>query len=81
MTSRLMLRSVRDTHVQCVCVCVCVYVYVCNCTGLLLHLITLREAHTHSLGRTPLDERSARHRGRSLTAHTIHKRQTFVSPA
>jgi len=39
--------------------------------------ITLR--HT-TLGRTPLDELSARHRDLSLTKHNILKRQTTMPP-
>ena len=31
---------------------------------------------THPIGRTPLDEGSARHRDLYLTTHNIHKRQT-----
>ena len=44
-----------------------------------MHLITLDD--TYTLGRTPLDERSARRRGLYLTAHNIHKRQTSMPPA
>jgi len=40
--------------------------------------ITLR--HT-TLGRTPLDECSARRRELYLTTHNIHKRQTSIPPA
>ena len=39
--------------------------------------ITLR--HT-TLGRTPLDERSARRRDLYLTTHNIHNRQTSMPP-
>jgi hypothetical protein len=49
----------------------------CRCTGLLFHLITLRHA---TLGRTSLDERSARCRDFYLTTH-IYKRQTSMPPA
>jgi hypothetical protein len=41
-------------------------------------MITLR--HT-TLGRTPLDEWSARHRDLYLTTHNTHKRQASMSPA
>jgi len=44
----------------------------CGCRVLLLHLITLDE--TYTFGRTPLDKRSARHRGLYLTTRNIHKR-------
>jgi hypothetical protein len=36
--------------------------------------------HT-TLGRTPLDEQSARRRDLYLTAHKTHKRQTSMPPA
>jgi hypothetical protein len=50
---------------------------------LLLNLITLNDTHTHihTLGRTPLDEVSARHRDLYLTTHKTHKRQTSRSKA
>jgi len=41
-------------------------------------MITLR--HT-TLGRTPLDEWSARRKGFYLTTHNTHKRQTSIPPA
>ena len=50
-----------------------------RCTWLLLHLITLND--THTLGRVPLDERSARRRELYQTAHNTHNRQTSMSPA
>jgi hypothetical protein len=34
--------------------------------------------HTHTLGRTPLDDRSARRRDLYLATHNTHKRQTSV---
>jgi hypothetical protein len=40
--------------------------------------ITLR--HTHTLGRTPLDEWPARRRDLYLTTHNTHKRQTSMPP-
>jgi len=40
--------------------------------------ITLRQT---TLGRTPLEERRARRRGRYLTTHNTHKRQTSMPPA
>jgi hypothetical protein len=36
--------------------------------------------HTHTHGRSPLDERSARHTDLYLTTHNIHKRQTSMTP-
>ena len=51
---------------------------------LLLHLVTLAGTHTHThihtytLGRTPLDERSARRRDHYLATHNTQKRQTSV---
>jgi len=47
--------------------------------GLLLHLISLSYTHTH--GRTPLIEGSARLRDLNLTTHNSRKRQTFIPPA
>ena len=41
----------------------------CRCSWLWLHL------NTHTLGRTPLDEWSARRRDLYLTTHSTHKRQ------
>ena len=38
---------------------------------------TMRQVHT--LGRTTLDEGSARRRGLYLTTHSIHKRQASIS--
>jgi len=38
--------------------------------------ITLR----HTLGRTPLDERSARRKELGLTTHNTHKKQTSMPP-
>ena len=42
-----------------------------------MHLITHVDTHT-TLGRTPLDEGSARLRGLHLTIHDTHKRQTSM---
>jgi hypothetical protein len=39
------------------------------------------ETHTHTLGKIPLDELSARHRDLYLTTHNTHMRQTFITPA
>ena len=36
---------------------------------------------THAMGRTPLEEVSARRRELYLTTHNIHKRQTSMTPA
>jgi hypothetical protein len=49
-------------------------------------LLIIEVLRSHSiiyttLGRTPLDERSARRRDPYLTTHNIHKRQTFMTPA
>ena len=43
----------------------------------MLHLIILR--HTHTLGRTPLDERSARRGDLFLITHNTHKRQIYMA--
>ena len=45
---------------------------------LLFHLIALSD--TQTLGRTPLDEGSARHIDLYRTTHNIHKRQTSMPP-
>jgi hypothetical protein len=50
----------------------------CRYRGLMWHLVTLR--HT-TLGKTPLDEGSARRRDLYLTTHNTHKRQTSMPPA
>jgi hypothetical protein len=47
-------------------------------------LFSLSKLHDHTqthttLGRTPLDERSARHRDFYLTTHSSHKRQTSMT--
>jgi len=47
----------------------------------LLHLITFNHTHTHTLGRTPLDEGSAPRRDLYLTTHNNQKRQTSMPPA
>jgi hypothetical protein len=49
----------------------------CRSRGLLLHMITLR--HT-ILGRTSLDEGSARRRDLYLTTHNTQKRQASIPP-
>jgi hypothetical protein len=51
----------------------------CRCRGLLLHLLTLKDTHTHSLGRTPPDEGSARPRDLYLTTH--NSQETAMPPA
>ena len=38
----------------------------------------MTHTHTHTLGRTPLDEGSTRHRALYLTTRNIHKRQTSM---
>jgi hypothetical protein len=50
-----------------------------RCRRLLFHLIALNDKQT--LGRTPLDEGSARYIDLYLTTHNIHKRQTSMPPA
>jgi hypothetical protein len=47
--------------------------------GLLLHLFTLSD--THTLGKTPLDDGSARRKDHHLTTHDVHKRQISMNPA
>ena len=44
----------------------------------MFHLITLTD--TLTLGRTPLDEGSARRRDLYLTTHNIYKRETSMPP-
>ena len=44
-----------------------------------MHLITLND--THAIGRTSLDEGSARRRDLYLITHNTHKRQTSMPPA
>ena len=46
-----------------------------------MHLITLKNTHTHTLGRTFLDEGSARRRDLYLSTHNTHKRQISISAA
>jgi hypothetical protein len=46
----------------------------CRCRGLLLHLVTLKD----TLGRTLLEEGSARRRELYLTTHNTYKRQTSM---
>jgi hypothetical protein len=53
----------------------------CRCRRLLLQLITLNDTHTHTLGRTPLDEGPARRRDLYLKTHNIQTRQTSMPPA
>jgi hypothetical protein len=47
--------------------------------GLLLHLVTLNDIYI--LGRTPLDDGSARRRDLYLTTGENHNRETFMHPA
>ena len=48
-----------------------------KCRGLLLHLITLNDTHTHTtLKRTPLSEGKERSRDLYLTTHNINKEHT-----
>ena len=47
------------------------------------HLFLMFQDHTQrrsTVGRTPLDERSARQRELYLTTHDIHNRQIFMPP-
>ena len=53
----------------------------CRCRGSLLHLTTLNDTLTHILGRTPLDEGSARRRDLYLTKHNTPKRQSSIPSA
>jgi hypothetical protein len=48
----------------------------CRCTGLLLHVITLKQT---TLGRSSLKEGSARRRDLYLTTYNTHKRQTSIA--
>ena len=52
----------------------------CGYRGLLLHLITVIETHTHThaLGMAPLDKESACRRDLYLETHITHTRQTSV---
>jgi len=50
----------------------------CKCGWLLLHPITFKDTRTHSLCRTPLDQRSTRRRDLYLTTHYIHKRHVCL---
>jgi hypothetical protein len=50
----------------------------CRCWGSLLHLISLSLSLSHTLGKTPQDEWSARHKG--LYLHNKHNRQTLMPP-
>ena len=54
-----------------------------RCRGLLLHLTTLNDTHTHThtLGRVPLDEWSARRRDLYLTTYNTRKRQKSMPAA
>jgi hypothetical protein len=45
-----------------------------------LLIIEASRSHSHTLGRTPLDERSARRRDHYLATHNTHKRQTSMPP-
>ena len=45
------------------------------------HKHTHTHTHTHTLGRTPLDERSARRRDFYLASHNTQKRQTSIPPS
>ena len=55
----------------------------CRFTGLLLHLIAFNKTHTHThtIGRSPLDEGSACRRNFCLTTHNNHKRQIAMPPS
>jgi hypothetical protein len=52
--------------------------------GLGLFVSSRLHDHTHmihtTVGRTPLDEGSARHRDLYLTTHNTHNRQTYMPP-
>ena len=51
--------------------------------GLALLIVEVSKSHsdTHTLGRTPRDERSDRRRELHLTKHNSHDRQTPMTPA
>jgi hypothetical protein len=49
--------------------------------GLLIYKVSRSHTMTHHIGRTSLDERSARRRNLYLSTHNTHKRQTSMSPA
>jgi len=53
--------------------------YFFNVSQSVTHLHT--HTHAHTLGRTPLDEGSARRRDLCLTTHNNHKRYTSTPPA
>ena len=50
-----------------------------------MHMITMTHiqthTHTHEIGRTPLDDRSARRRELYVATHVDCKRQTSMPPA
>ena len=52
-----------------------------QCRWLLLHVITLHDTHTHTLGRKPTDRRSGKGSNLYLTTHNNHKRDTPMLPA
>ena len=65
---------------MCVCVCVCIYIYIYIYMG---HLFLMFLDHTQrrsTVGRTPLDEWSARHRDLYLKTHDTHNRQISILP-
>ena len=44
-------------------------------------ILDYTQLHTHTLGTIPLNEGSARRRGRYLTTHSSYKRQNSMPPA
>ena len=76
------------THVRTyVCVCVYIYIYIyiyilrCNPTRVMASSFLRFVDHTQrrtTVGRTPLDEGSARRRDLYLTTHNTHNRQTSM---
>ena len=48
--------------------------------GLLIHRFLYHTQRRTTVGRTPLDELSARHRDLYLTTHNTHNRQTSMPP-
>jgi hypothetical protein len=65
-------------------ICMYVYIFMAQRPVMGLGLLIIEALQSHSdttLGRTPLDECSARRRDLYLTIHNIHNRQTSMLPA
>jgi len=66
-----------------VCVCVCVFLWCCGSTRAMASSFLRFLDHSQwriTVGRTPLDEWSARSRDLYLTTHNTHNRQTSMPP-